>query len=155
MDSGYTGDFSSIYVDPPEPLMGIPVEGEKNPFEGMPRAQVTTFLQKKILADVHAGKPAPMLGRDQPAAVSPFGRRAVMAGDLAAMQADPGLPRLASREVEWAMEQLIASGYTDNRLGQGSSRITERRLPQWIHARGAAMERVPASATARTRSSAT
>ena len=56
-----------------------------------------------------------------------------MAADQAAMAADPGLPRLASREVEWAMEQLIASGYTDNRLGQGSSRITERRLPQWIH----------------------
>ena len=134
LDSGYTGDFSSIYVDPPQPLKGIPVAGEKNPFEGMPRAQVTTFLQKKILADVHAGKPTPMLGRGQPAAVSPFGRRAVMAGDLAAMQSDPGLPRLASREVEWAMEQLIASGYTDNRLGMGSSRITERRLPQWIHA---------------------
>jgi hypothetical protein len=134
LDSGHTGDFSSIYVDPPQPLKGIPVAGEKNPFEGMPRAQVTTFLQKKILADVHAGKPTPMLGRGQPAAVSPFGRRAVMAGDLAAMQADPGLPRLASREVEWAMEQLIASGYTDNRLGMGSSRITERRLPQWIHA---------------------
>jgi hypothetical protein len=134
LDSGYTGDFSSIYVDPPEPLKGIPVAGEKNPFEGMPRAQVTAFLQKKILADVHAGKPTPMLGRGQAAAVSPSGRRAVMAGDLAAMQADPGLPRLASREVEWAMEQLIASGYTDNRLGMGSSRITERRLPQWIHA---------------------
>jgi len=134
LDSGYTGDFSSIYVDPPQPLKGIPVAGEKNPFEGMPHAQVTTFLQKKILDDVHAGKPTPMLGRGQPAAVSPFGRRAVMAGDLAAMQADPGLPRLASREVEWAMEQLIASGYTDNRLGMGSSRITERRLPQWIHA---------------------
>jgi hypothetical protein len=133
LDSGYTGDFSSVYVEPPQPLLGIPVEGEKNPFEGMPRAQVTTILQKKILADVRAGKPTPMLGRAQAAAVSPFGRRAVMAGDLAAMEADPGLPRLASREVEWAMEQLIASGYTDNRLGMGSSRITERRLPQWVH----------------------
>jgi hypothetical protein len=133
LDSGYTGDFSSIYVEPPEPLKGIPVEGEKNPFDGLPRAQVTTFLQKKILADVQAGKPTPMLGRAEAAAVSPFGRRAVMAGDLAAMQADPGLPRLASREVEWAMEQLIASGYTDNRLGMGSSRITERRMPQWVH----------------------
>ena len=109
LDSGYTGDFSSIYVDPPEPLKGIPVAGEKNPFEGMPRGQVTAFLQKKILADIHAGKPTPMLGRGQAAAVSPFGRRAVMAGDLAAMQADPGLPRLAAREVEWAMEQLIAT----------------------------------------------
>jgi hypothetical protein len=133
LDSAHTGDFSSIYVDPPAPLLGIPVEGEKNPFEGVPRAQVTTLLQKKILVDVHAGKPTPTLGRNQAAAVSPFGRRAVMAGDLAAMEADPGLPRLASREVEWAMEQLIASGYTDNRLGQGSSRVTERRMPQWVH----------------------
>jgi Protein of unknown function (DUF1553)/Protein of unknown function (DUF1549)/Planctomycete cytochrome C/Concanavalin A-like lectin/glucanases superfamily len=133
VDDGYTGDFSSIYVEPPEPLLGIPVEGKKNPFDGMPRAQVVTSLQKKILADVGAGKPTPMLGRAQAAAVSPFGRRAVMAGDLAAMKTDPGLPRLASREVEWAMEQLIASGYTDNRLGQGSSRITERRMPQWVH----------------------
>ncbi len=134
LDSGYTGDFSSIYVQPAAPLKGIPVDGEKNTFDGMPPAQVITSLQKKILDDVRAGKPTPMLGRGEAAAVSPFGRRAVMAGDLAAMQADPGLPRLASREVEWAMEQLIASGYTDNRLGMGSSRITERRLPQWIHA---------------------
>ncbi len=133
LDSGYTGDFSSVYVEPPEPLLGIPVEGEKNPFDGMPHAQVVTFLQKKILADVGAGKPTPMLGRAQAAAVSPFGRRAVMAGDLAATKADPDLPRLASREVEWAMEQLIASGYTDNRLGMGSSRIRERRRPQWVH----------------------
>jgi hypothetical protein len=133
LDSGYSGDFSSIYVEPPEPLLGIPVEGEKNPFDGKPRDQVVTFLQKKILADVGSGKPTPMLGRAQAAAVSPFGRRAVMAGDLAAMKADPDLPRLASREVEWAMEQLIASGYTDNRLGMGSSRIRERRMPQWVH----------------------
>src|SRR6266566_1673512 len=127
LDNGYTGDFSSVYVEPAEPLLGIPAEGEKNPFDGMPRAQVVTLLQQKILADVGAGKPTPMLGRAQAAAVSPFGRRAVMASDLAAMEADPGLPRLASREVEWAMEQLIASGYTDSRLGMGSSRIRERR----------------------------
>src|SRR6266566_2035837 len=133
LDSGYTGDFSSVYVEPAEPLLGIPAEGEKNPFDGMPRAQVVTLLQQKILADVGAGKPTPMLGRAQAAAVSPFGRRAVMASDLAAMEADPGLPRLASREVEWAMEQLIASGYTDSRLGMGSSRIRERRRPQWVH----------------------
>jgi hypothetical protein len=133
LDSGTTGDFSSIYVDPPEPLLGIPVDGD-NAFAGMSPTQVATFLQKKILDDVRAGKAAPMLGRTQAAAVSPNGRRAVMAGDQAAMAADPGLPRLAAREVEWAMEQLIASGYTDNRLGMGSSRITERRLPQWLHA---------------------
>jgi hypothetical protein len=133
LDRGYTGDFSSIYVEPPTRLLGIPVEDEKNPFAGMPGAQAVTILQKQILADVRAGKPTPMLGRGQAAAVSPFGRRAVMAGDLAAMETDPDLPRLAAREVEWAMEQLIASGYTDNRLGMGSSRITERRIPQWVH----------------------
>jgi hypothetical protein len=133
LDSAYPGDFSSIYVDPAEPLLGIPVDNEKNPFEGMSGAQVVTFLQKKILADIAAGKPTPMLGRGQAAAVSPFGRRAVMASDLAAREADPALPRLASREVEWAMEQLIASGYTDSRLGMGSSRIRERRMPQWVH----------------------
>src|SRR5262249_53244786 len=99
-------------------------------------------LIKASLADA-AGKPGspaangpsePSPARPGRRDASPFGRRAAMVGDLAAMNADPGLPRLASREVEWAMEQLIASGYTDNRLGMGSSRITERRLPQWIHA---------------------
>jgi hypothetical protein len=55
-----------------------------------------------------------------------------MAGDLAAMKADPGLPRLAAREVDWAMEQLIASGYTDDRLGD-PQRIAKRQLPQWVH----------------------
>src|SRR5258707_1330759 len=105
LDSGYTGDFSSVYVEPPEPLLGIPVEGEKNPFDGMPHAQVVTFLQKKILADVGAGKPTPMLGRAQAAGVSAFGRRAVMAGDLAATKAGPNLPRPASPQVEWAREQ--------------------------------------------------
>jgi hypothetical protein len=133
LDSGYTGDFSSLYLEPQEPLLGLPVEGEKSPFDRMARTQLAAFLQQKILADVHTGKPAPMLGRGQAAAVSPIGRRAVMAGDLAAMKADPGLPRLASREVEWAMEQLIASGYVDDRLGPGGARINYRRLPQWVH----------------------
>jgi hypothetical protein len=133
LDSAYTGDFSSLYLEPQEPLLGLPVEGERSPFDGMARTQLAAFLQQKILADVHAGKPTPMLGRGQAAAVSPIGRRAVMAGDLAAMKADPGLPRLASREVEWAMEQLIASGYVDDRLGPGGARINYRRLPQWVH----------------------
>jgi hypothetical protein len=133
LDSGYTGDFSSLYLEPQEPLLGIPVEGEKSPFDGMARTQLAAFLQQKILADVHAGKPTPMLDRAQAAAVSPIGRRAVMAGDLAAMKADPDVPRLASREVEWAMEQLIASGYVDDRLGPGGARINYRRLPQWVH----------------------
>ncbi len=63
---------------------------------------------------------------------SPFGRRASMASDLAAMKADPGLPRLAAREVDWAMEQLIARGYTDDRLGD-PQRISKRQLQQWVH----------------------
>jgi uncharacterized protein DUF1553/concanavalin A-like lectin/glucanase superfamily protein len=123
--------------------LGVPVEGEESPFNGMPRAQVTTQLQKRILADVRAGKPTPMVGAAQAAAAntaaaarrpeaSAFGRRAIMAGDLAAMKADPGLPRLAAREVDWAMEQLIASGYTDDRLGD-PQRIAKRQLPQWVH----------------------
>jgi hypothetical protein len=51
---------------------------------------------------------------------------------MAAMKADPGLPRLASREVDWALEQLIASGYADDRLGD-PQRISNRQLPQWVH----------------------
>ena len=212
LDSGYDGDFSSLYLEPQDLPLGVPVEGEKNPFDGMTRAQATAFLQKKILADVHAGEPTPMVGGasnrpgsetempratkapgegkptladskplsptglkntvqedgtgaasepgltkasqgdtagkpgppaakapDQASAStatrrepSPFGRRASMRGDLAAMKADPGLPRLAAREVDWAMEQLIASGYSDDRLGD-PQRIAKRQLQQWIH----------------------
>jgi hypothetical protein len=50
-----------------------------------------------------------------------------MAADLEAMKADPGLPRLASHEADWALEQLIASGYTDERLGN-TVRIPHRQL---------------------------
>ncbi len=223
LDSGYSGDFSSLYLEPQELPLGVPVEGEKNPFDGMTRAQATALLQKQILADVRAGKPTPMVGGprtaaagapsrsgseadmpsvakkpgegkpglagakledpagnggleevasredgtgsaseprpvktsvadaagqpDTPAAkspggpaaagarrrdASPFGRRASMASDLAAMKADPGLPRLAAREVDWAMEQLIARGYTDDRLGD-PQRISKRQLQQWVH----------------------
>jgi hypothetical protein len=223
LDNGYAGDFSSLYLVVQELPLGVPVEGEKNPFDGMTRAQATAFLQKQILADVRAGKPSPLVGgapataagapnrpgseTNMPAAAktpgegkpglagarpggpaakpdldgaafeegtgatgetgrvkaslgdtagkpgapeakgpgesrapggpsrrdaSPFGRRASMAGDLAAMKADPGLPRLAAREVDWAMEQLIASGYTDDRLGD-PQRISKRQLQQWVH----------------------
>src|SRR5262249_61382155 len=62
LDSGYTGDFSSLYLEPQALPLGVPVEGEQNPFGGMTRAQATAFLQKKILADVRAGKQAPMVG---------------------------------------------------------------------------------------------
>jgi hypothetical protein len=141
LDSGYAGDFSSLYVDPKARGRGIPAEGEKNPFEGMSRAQAIAFVQKKILADVRAGKPTPMFGvstrsGSQTAVSSANGTQkeaaAAMAGDLAAMQADPGLPRLAAHEVDWALEQLFASGYTDERLGS-SGRIAKRQLKLWLH----------------------
>jgi cytochrome c553 len=223
LDSGYTGDFSSLYLEPQELPLGVPLEGEKSPFDGMTRAQAIASLQKQILDDVRAGKPTPMVGAEAAAAgapnqpgseatmldaakepgegklgladaraggpagkggsheatlrderagaagepglvktsladaarqpgapsakgpsgpsgpvtarrrdASPFGRRASMAGDLAAMKADPGLPRLAAREVDWAMEQLIARGYTDDRLGD-PQRISKRQLQQWVH----------------------
>ena len=62
---------------------------------------------------------------------SAFGRRSAMGGDLAAHAADPGLPRVASQEIDWAMEELIASGYTDQRLGD-PQRISVRQLPQGL-----------------------
>src|SRR5262249_54555838 len=62
LDDGYPGDFSSLYLEPQALPLGVPVEGEQNPFGGMTRAQATAFLQKKILADVRAGKQAPMVG---------------------------------------------------------------------------------------------
>jgi len=64
----------------------------------------------------------------------PILRRAFgnMARDLAAQKADPGLPRLASQEVDWSLEQLIASGYEDPALGD-PQRIMKRQLPQWVH----------------------
>ncbi|MDB5458579.1 MAG: hypothetical protein JWO72_320 [Caulobacteraceae bacterium] len=207
LDNGYKGDFASLYLDPQAFALGAPIEGQKDKFGGLPRAQVTVMLQKKILADVAAGKPAPMInaggppqvaggkpGLDKaammkggkpgagpgegkpaldkaalrkdgqpagPAGMKPgmmkvglggkpgpdgkpgaadgkkknpsaFGRRAGMAADLAALQADPGLPRIASREVDWALEQLLAAGYTDDRLGD-PQRISKRQLQQWVH----------------------
>jgi hypothetical protein len=142
LDSGYAGDFSSLYTEPRKPGRGTPVEGEKNPFDGMSRGQAIAFLQKKILADVRAGKPTPMFAapatadRGPTAAFSANGNQTgavtAMASDLAAMNADPALPRLASREVDWALEQLIASGYTDDRIGS-SGRIAKRQLKLWLH----------------------
>jgi hypothetical protein len=68
------------------------------------------------------GKAAPLLRR----------RFGGMAADQAAMRADPDLPRIASHEVSWALEQLIASGYEDEVLGD-PQRIMKRQLPQWVH----------------------
>jgi Protein of unknown function (DUF1553)/Protein of unknown function (DUF1549)/Planctomycete cytochrome C/Concanavalin A-like lectin/glucanases superfamily len=218
LDNGYAGDFSSLYLEVQELPLGVPVEGEKNPFDGLTRAQAIALLQKQILEDVRAGKPTPMIGggqtaagapnrpgsempgaaqkpgegRPAPAAAKPgsagggpdeialrnegtgtagepgpvktslgdvaskagapqtkgsaefgapgarrrqpsaFGRRATMANDLTAMKTDPDLPNLAAREVDWAMEQLIARGYTDDRLGD-PQRISKRQLQQWVH----------------------
>jgi hypothetical protein len=144
LDSGYAGDFSSLYQEPQARGRGAPVEGEKNPFDGMSHTQAIAFLQKQILADVRAGKPAPMIGvpdraGSQTAGVNANGGQTgaviAMAGDLAAMKADPGLPRLAAREVDWALEQLVASGYIDDRLGS-TGRISERQLKRWLHPDG-------------------
>jgi hypothetical protein len=192
LDSGYTGDFSSLYLEPQALGLGVPVEGQKGPLAGMTAAQATAYLQKQIQADVRAGKPTPMVGRTQPAAAprhatemegavktptitgaasegsvmraslaegegkpaapaakgagesaaqapatqrqepSPFGRRATMSADVAAMKADPGLPRFAAKEVDWALEQIIAVGFTDDRLGD-PQRISKRQLQQWVH----------------------
>jgi hypothetical protein len=209
LDNGYAGDFSSLYLEVQELPLGVPVDGEKSPFDGMTRAQAIALLQKQILEDIRTGKPTPMVGAGQAAAAaaanrpgsemldaahkpgggkpggdpdqialrnegagtagepgpvktslgdgadkpgapqtkgsgepgaagarrkqpSAFGRRATMASDLTAMKTDPGLPRLAAREVDWAMEQLIARGYTDDRLGD-PQRISKRQLQQWVH----------------------
>jgi hypothetical protein len=50
-----------------------------------------------------------------------------MASDIAAHKADPGLPWLASHEVDAALEQLVVSGYTDDRLGD-PQRVTKRQI---------------------------
>lgn len=185
LDEGYTGDFSSLYLEPQSVGPGVPRDGDQGPLAGMTAAQATAFLQKQIQADVRAGKPTPMIGAapssaprpsremegsvkrpvttgdaniskisttdadaakpaDREAAPvreaapakkpepSPFGRRATIAADLAAMKADPGLPRFAAKEVDWALEQIIARGFTDERLGD-PQRISKRQLQQWVH----------------------
>ncbi|HEY4029839.1 MAG TPA: DUF1553 domain-containing protein, partial [Caulobacteraceae bacterium] len=50
-----------------------------------------------------------------------------MAANIAAHKADPDLPYLASYEVDAALEQLVVSGYTDDRLGD-PQRITHRQI---------------------------
>jgi hypothetical protein len=84
-----------------------------------------------------AGGPGAAGGPGKPGAkgkVAPILRRRFggMAADQGAMANDPGLPRIASHEVDWALEQLIASGYEDDVLGD-PQRIMKRQLPQWIH----------------------
>jgi hypothetical protein len=135
-DDGYKASFQSLYLDPQAETLGVLPAGKTDPYAKMTRSELTAVLQKKILADVRAGKPVPMVqpppaGKPQTRAGSAFGRRSAMGGDLAAHAADPGLPRIASQEIDWAMEELIASGYTDQRLGD-PQRISVRQLPQGL-----------------------
>jgi hypothetical protein len=192
-DKGADASFQELYLDPQDQAQGEPKPGEVNKFPGMTPAQITATLQKKILADVKAGKPTPMMaprippamagakpglekagfahglagkpgltkaaftkgpqgdaakggpdatGAGKPGAKGPDGKGKAapilrrgfgnMAPDMAAMKNDPGLPRLASSEVDWALEQLIVSGYEDQALGD-PQRIMKRQLPQWVH----------------------
>jgi hypothetical protein len=73
----------------------------------------------KVVEVAGPGGPAPKPGAKAIPPAAGRGRRGGMMADLEAMKADPGLPRLASREVDWALEQLIAAGYTDERLSDG------------------------------------
>ncbi len=212
LDTGYKGDFESLYLTPQNIALGaFPPEGQKDPLAALTRAQATAFLQKKILADVAAGKPVPMIDPSAPpgangkaggkgpgskpgmkpgmaaggkpgvekAAAGPADKakagkpgmmkaglggaagkaepgkpglegkgaekdvkkvssqvarrgRGGQAADIAAHLADPGLPRLASHEVDAALEQLLASGYVDDRLGD-PQRISKKQLQQWVH----------------------
>jgi hypothetical protein len=240
-----------VYIDEQLPTPGTPIAGKKTPYDNMTRAQATAVLQKKILADIAAGKPTPMfgsanildaaaskasggkavngstvaiagaavpdgedmkapgggkggehhgkpgmvktalggdaakgdgahhmhgdhagkpgldkagadkgdmakagkpgmmkagLGGDAKAggkpALGPDGKPkkklaftdqatrkggAGMAADIAAHKADPDLPYLASHEVDAALEQLVVSGYTDDRLGD-PQRVTKRQI---------------------------
>ncbi len=93
-------------------------------------------LMKAAFGKDGAGKPGITADGEvkAPKGKAPLLRRRFggMAVDQAAMAADPGLPRIATHEVDWALEQLIASGYEDEVLGD-PQRIMKRQLPQWIH----------------------
>jgi hypothetical protein len=173
-DDGYRASFEPLMIDEQPQFAGVHPKNPNDPEEkkilAMTRADAIAYLQKKILADVKAGKPPPSMSEPDPsqlafpgalpqkadlkaakppalglqkaalpkgksgppagkgpAAAPARGRRAGMLADIAAMKADPGLPRLASHEADWALEQLIASGYTDERLGN-TVRIPHRQL---------------------------
>jgi hypothetical protein len=148
LDAGYKDSFDELYLDPQPTAPGEPLPNQKNNFPGLTAAQVTAILQNKILADVKVGKPTPSMTpkddsmspktikssdiKDPKKAPPRRSRFGGMDGDIAAMKADPNLPRIASHEIDWAMEQLVASGFTDDRLGD-PQRIMKRQLPQWIH----------------------
>src|SRR6185369_8877170 len=111
-DDGYVGDFTPLTVDAQTQGPGVNPPDPDSPLQKalrkMTRPEAIAFLQAKIVADAAAGKPVPNLS----GASKSGRRRAGMMADLEAMKTDPGLPRVASHEVEWAMEQLIAAGYT-------------------------------------------
>jgi hypothetical protein len=129
-DDGYAADLTPLMVDAQTQGPGVYPPDPDSPLQKalrkMTRPEAIEFLQAKIAADVAAGKPVPNLS-----GVSKSGRRAGMLADLEVMKADPGLPRLASHEVEWALEQLIAAGYTDELLSDGGI-IKKRGLKTWL-----------------------
>src|SRR5260370_26244814 len=94
---GYTGDFSSLYLEPQQLPLGVPAEDEKNPFDGMTRAQAAAFLQKKILTDVRAGKPTPMVEGARAAAAGAPNRPGSAPDNMPSAAKEPGngKPRLA------------------------------------------------------------
>jgi hypothetical protein len=182
-DDGYKASFEPLMIDEQPQFAGVFAKNPNDPEEKkilkMTRAEAIAYLQRKILADVKAGKPVPTMSEPDPgqmafagtlpekapkngapksgaprspapagllkaslpgapgskpgvpaakgAAAPGRGRRAGMTADLEAMKADPELPRLASHEADWALEQLIASGYTDERLGN-TVRVPHRQL---------------------------
>ena len=92
---------------------------------------------KLIKANLPHGAPAmgpdpakPTKPAEKPRPLSAFGKRPTIVNDMNAMKADPGLPRLASREIDWALEEIVAYGYLDARLGD-PQRISRRELPTW------------------------
>src|SRR5260370_23393039 len=94
---GYTGDFSSLYLEPEQVTLGVRAEDEKTPCDGMTRAQAAAFLQKKILADVRAGKPPPMVEGAGAAAAGAPNRPGSAPPDMPTAAGEPGdgKPRLA------------------------------------------------------------
>ncbi|HEU4625235.1 MAG TPA: DUF1553 domain-containing protein [Steroidobacteraceae bacterium] len=130
-DDAYVGDLTPLMVDAQKQGPGVYPQDPNSPLQKalrkMTRPEAIEFLQAKIAADVAAGKPVPNLS----GASKSGRRRAGMLADLEAMKADPGLPRLASQEVEWALEQLIAAGYTDELLSDGGI-IKKRGLRTWL-----------------------
>ncbi|MEI9890268.1 MAG: DUF1549 domain-containing protein [Caulobacteraceae bacterium] len=73
LDKGYKDSVEELYLEPQSQAPGEPKAGEKTKFPGLTTAQVVAKLQKQILADVKAGKPAPQLGGPPQLAGGPGG----------------------------------------------------------------------------------